>query len=267
MAKNYRDALRTLGRKLAANSESVLEHPTARGDHREEVFLDALRVRLGSSFAAVKSEVIDSSGRSTGEYDAVIYDNRTGSCVTEEHGRHLVRIESVVATVEIKSSLETKHLNDLFAHQNKEILQLTRYYEPNWVLKLARATDSDGLQRDVKALNSGINPMGHYETIPQIVSLVFAFGGLSLDTMNHHVQLPGIDAVCVLGKYTVAKAKLGYSDNPAQVQLWAEGDDALGAFFFLIEQVQAHYLEALQFVQPLWRRYFLAPVPLTTSPT
>jgi hypothetical protein len=264
MAKNYRDALQTLSRKLKADAESVLDHPTARGDHREELFLEMLRVRLGSSFDVVKAEVIDSHGRSTGEYDAVIYDRCTGSCVTEEHGRWLIRVESVVATVEIKSDLESKHLKELFVHQNKEILQLTRHYVPTWELELARFGNPGGLERDQEKLKSGVNPMDHFENIPAVASFVFAFGGLSKDTVAQHIPLPGIDAVCVLNKYTMAKTKLGYSDNPSQVQMWAEGADALGAFFFLIEQAQEHHIEAMRFVRPLWRRYFLAPTAIST---
>ena len=229
VAKNYRDALRTLSRKLRGNSESVLDHPTARGDHREGLFVDALRVRLGATFDAVKAEVIDSDGRSTGEYDAVIYDKRTGACVAAEDGRRVIRVESVVATVEIKSVLKTSHLEELFSLQNKEMLQLTRYYEPTAELQFARLGDPEGLQRDVNALRNGVNAMMHYETIPQVVSLVFAFSGLSSDTIGQHLQLPSIDAVCVLDKYAAAKRELGYSANPPQLEMWAEGEDALGA--------------------------------------
>lgn len=262
MAKNYPEALRTIARKLSAASESSLTHPTGRGDHREQLFLAELRVRLGSAFDAVKAEIIDSHGRSAGEYDAVVYDNRTGACVTEESGRRIIRVESAIATIEVKSALETKHLEKLFAHQNKEILQLNRHYDATWELRFARSSRPDQLARDIEKLQAGINPMDSYENVPQVVSLIFAFDGLSAETMGHHLQLPGIDAVCVLNKYTVAKARLGYSSNPSDGELWAEGEDALGAFFFLIEQAQENYLEGTRFVRPQWRRYFFAPEPL-----
>jgi len=105
-----------------------------------------------------------------------------------------------------------------------------------------------------------LNAMLHHESIPEIPNFVFAFDGIAMDTAAEPwLQFPGIDVVCVLGKYTIAKENLGFPANPPKLCLWAEGDDAFGAFVFLIEKCLEQHLEALRWVAPNWQRYYLSP--------
>ncbi len=258
MAKNYRKILRAEADKLASNAKSPFDNTTAKGDGREDLILAFLRERVGSAFGVTKGEIIDSVGKSTGEYDAIIYDQRAASAVASEGNRAVVRVEAVAATVEVKSILETKHLKELFAHQNKEILQLLRFYRPTpWLRALGKFTKSwDDTERVFAA---GLCPMMHHENIPTVVSFVFAFSGLGMDSVGEWLQFPGVDVICVLGSYTVAKQRIGFSANPPDLQIWAEQEDALGAFLFLIEDCLEKHIESRQWVAPEWRRYFFSP--------
>ena len=68
MAKDYREAIRIVGRKLLSGAESALDNPTGKGESREDLVRRMLATRMGSSFAVSKAEVIDSAGRTTGEF-------------------------------------------------------------------------------------------------------------------------------------------------------------------------------------------------------
>jgi hypothetical protein len=258
MATNYREILRREGRKLAARAELSLDHPTARGDGREALVRKFLRRRIGSSFGVAKAEVIDSKGRTTGEFDAVIYDKRTAAAVAIEAGRKAVRVEAVAATIEVKSELKSAHLDEVFQRSNKDLLQLTRFYEPSMLLRAVGPTAPDWAKTET-LLHEGLNAMLHHQNIPEVVSFVFGFGGVSKETTIPQLQLLGVDVICVLGSYVVAKQNIGFSGNPPALELWAEGEDALGAFLFLVERCLDNYLDSTRWVSPLWRRYFFSP--------
>ncbi len=239
-----------------------LDHPTAKGDGREELVREFLRQRVGSAFGVVKGEIIDSVGKSTGEFDAIIYDQRTAASVTAVGDREAVRVEAAVATVEVKSNLSTDDLKELFAKQNKEILQLNRFYRATSTLRAMGRFTKSWTQTE-KIFASGLNPLLHHESIPAVVSFVFAFEGPRKETVADYIQFPFVDVVTVLGKYTVAKPHLGFSANPpGDPMLWAEGEDALGGFLFLVEECLENYLEARDWVAPAWRRYFFSPETL-----
>lgn len=264
MAKNYREILRIESNKLGPNAETAFEHPTARGDQRENLFLELLRRHVGSSFGVHKAEVIDSRGHTTGELDAVIYDRRTTAAVADEAGRKIVRVEAVAATVEIKSMLRKEDLEQIFEHGNKGLRELRRFYAPTPILSLVSRRDPNWSKSE-DLFRNGLGTTAHHMNIPEIPGFAFGFDGLSKDLVSGPIQLTGVDAVCVLGKYAAAKRDLGFPSNPPELELWAEGHDALGAFMFLIEEALDKYLESRQWVSPQWRRYFLSPELLRRS--
>ncbi len=258
MAANYRETLRIAGKHLAADALTALGNTTARGDKREELVCTFLRDRVGTAFGVTKGEVIDSVGKTTGEYDAIIFDSRVAPSIATEAGRQVVRVEAVVATVEVKSELKTEHLEKMFTRQNKEILQLNRFYNPTKALRPLLAWKKTADQTK-QVLDEGINPMDHYESIPSIVSFVLGLSGPKMNTIERWLQFPGVDVVCVLGKYTAAKNPIGFASNPPDLVLWAEEEDALGAFLYLVETALENHLEARTWVAPQWRRYFFSP--------
>jgi hypothetical protein len=81
MAKDYREAMRIVSRQMAARTESIADHPTAKGDEREQLLRRELERAIGGLFAVAKAEVVDSTGRSSGEIDTVVYDRRVGACI------------------------------------------------------------------------------------------------------------------------------------------------------------------------------------------
>lgn len=281
MAKNYRDIFRTESAKLKALAASSFDHPTAKGDSREELVREFLRPRIGTAFGIEKAEIVDSDGRTTGEYDAVVFDARTGGALASEGGRRVVRVESAVLTIEIKSQLRHDDLKELFTHQNKELLQLHRRYRPTQELlnlqHLQRAAlpfkNSEVANDDAKRharteamFKDGLLAMMHHESIPEVSSFVFGFEGCAVDGTQPYLQFPGVDVVSILGEYTVAKENVGFPANPPGLLLWAEGDDALGAFVFLIERCLDLYLEGRRWVSPAWERYFLQSRTLPKLP-
>jgi hypothetical protein len=264
MAKDYRQIMRWEAAKLTAKAMLSLDHPTAKGDGSEHLVRKFLSKRIGSSFGIAKAEVIDSLGRTTGEYDAVIYDKRTAAAVVAEAGRKAVRVEAVVATVEVKSDLRAADMEDMFKHGNNELMQLTRFFTPSMFLNVLGPRTPDWAKTEV-VFRDGLSAMMHHQNIPEVVSFAFGFQGLTKERAADALQSPGVDAVCVLGEYTGAKSKLGFTANPPDLELWSEGDDALGAFLFLVEEALDNYLEARRWVSPHWRRCFLSPELLRPS--
>jgi len=262
---SWREAIRNESESLLANAKTALNHSGAKGDGRESLLRSVLQRHLGANFGVTKGEIVDSRGKGTGEIDLIVYDRRAGACVVEFGGRRVIRVESVVCTVEVKSTLQTKDLEDLFHHQNKELLQLMRFYRPTPMLDLVtrfkKSIEDTGriLQKE------GVSPFTHYENIPSIPSFVFAYDGISTATAAGQLQFPGVDVICVLGKYTIAKNNLGFFTNPPDLVQWAEGADALGGFLFLVEQAVERFTEASAFVRPFWQNYFMPMHHINTS--
>lgn len=258
--------MRILSRQLVARSESVSDHPTAKGDQREQLLRDEITRAVGSAFAVRKAEVVDSTGRSSGEIDAVIYDQRVGACVSLGAGdRAVLRVENVAATIEMKSTLKREHLDALFQDECG-FAYLQRYYRATsplrLLLDLGMRSAPDRSVAGRKFLEEGLPTWASFESVPTVARLVVALAGPSIDVAAHYAWLPHVDAVCVVGKYTIGKSKLGLHENPPEVVLWAEDEDSLGAFFHLIETALERHLEAREWVTPDWRRYYAPPVAI-----
>ncbi|WP_437839259.1 DUF6602 domain-containing protein [Sorangium sp. So ce1153] len=257
MARPYREIIRIESDKMRAAAVSAFDHPTGKGDHREDLVRGMLSERIGSAFDVVKAEVIDSFDNTTGEYDAVIFDHRTASCVLSEAGRKVVRVESVVMTIEIKSRLETEHLKETLRRGNKQLSSLRRCYSPNQVLR-AKGPDAPNWDETQKIFRDGLSPLCAHVSIPEVINCVFAFDGITLNAAANELCHPMVDAVCVLGRYTVAKNRGGFEHDGSELIVMGENEDALGGFLQLIETVLERYLESRFWVSPDWRRYYAA---------
>lgn len=100
----------------------------------------------------------------------------------------------------------------------------------------------------------------HGAMIPAVVSLLLGFLGPDDSAKaTAFLREAPIDAVCVVGKYTIAK-QLDESDEvtvaPVPTRVHAEGDDALGAFLALIEGGLEAALEGRMFVHPSRLAYY-----------
>jgi hypothetical protein len=177
MGKSYKDAMRTLSKKLVANGPSNFHHPTAKGDDREGLIQTLFQPRIGATFEAVKGEIVDCHGKTTGEMDLIIYDRSVGSCV-DQGSRHLVRVESVAATVEIKSQLKLEHLAKAFKKGNKGLLQLLRYYDTTELRDVMGVLSKEGTEEVRTRFGSGINPFDCVDLIPGVPNFMLGYRGL-----------------------------------------------------------------------------------------
>lgn len=99
------------------------EHKLSRGESREEGLAGFLQSQLPSRFRVTSGEAIDAKQRRTGQLDIVIYDcNRTVPLLTEKSG-DVLPAESLLAVVEVKSTLTQKELEKC-AKAAKAISQL-----------------------------------------------------------------------------------------------------------------------------------------------
>jgi hypothetical protein len=112
-------------------------------------------------------------------------------------------------------------------------------------------------------LQGGLSTLDNFQDIPAIVSAYFGFDGPSENAVQSFIETPLLDAVCVLGKYTIAKKSVGYNKrangtSDARGYLWGRGDDALGAFMQVIEDALGNFRNARALVQPSLC-YYISP--------
>jgi hypothetical protein len=256
-----------------ARAIGVFDHPTAKGDGREDLLRRFLADRIGTTFGVCKAEVVDSRGGTSGELDAVIYDQSVASSLTVLGERRIVRVESVVATVEIKSDFGASTWNQEYLRVRNGIGSLHRYYRAGPLLgALCRTAPSEIGGPTEAMLRNGLSTLDHFEDIPAVVSAYFGYDGpKEEESVKSFVETPLLDAVCVLGRYTVAKRRVGFNKrangtDDARGLVWGRGDEALGAFLQVIETALASVLDARTLVLPA-TRYFAAPGDERTSAT
>ena len=263
MASHFQETYRALSRQMAAAAgvTSALGHPSGKGDSREDLIRNFLESRIGTTFGASKAEVVDSNGASSGELDVVVFDQSVASSLYEAGGRRIVRVEAVAATVEVKSRLDPSTWLQESERVRDGIGQLRRYYRPGPLLAaLGRSTSPNMWEPTERAFYEGISPLDDFQDIPAVVSAYFGFEGPAEERMQGFIETPLLDAVCVLGKYTIAKKRVGFNKRAngsadALGYVWGRGDDALGAFLQVIETALGNVLDARALVFPAARYY------------
>jgi hypothetical protein len=92
--------------KLAEIRES-LDHSGEKGTATEEIVAEFLTDRLPQSIGATSGQVMDRTGRKSGQVDVILYDAiRTPMLfASTKAGRHTVPAEGVLAVVEVKTHL------------------------------------------------------------------------------------------------------------------------------------------------------------------
>jgi hypothetical protein len=279
MASSQAEIDQALSRLLIEKAKAigVFDHPTAKGDGREDILRELIADRVGTTFGVTKAEVIDSDGRSSAEHDAVVYDQSIASCLNVMGHRRVVRIESLVMTIEIKSNLDAAAIDQTLTAIDRGLLQLRRFYQPTSALKLAEtAARMPNMGNPVAAAEfdetarvfaEGLNPMSAHKDIPAVVNVVFAYKGPALNTAVEYLARPSIDIICVVGEYTVAKQGFGFNTmNPKDAVVWGLGENALGAFLYVVEGALQQYWRSRRWVSPNPYRYYqpIRPTELRT---
>jgi hypothetical protein len=265
MASHFREINRALSHLLAeqARAIGVFDHPTAKGDGREDLLRRFLTERVGTTFGVSKAEIVDSEGNTSGELDVVIFDQSVASSLSVLGERRVVRAEAVAVTIEVKSHFSPATWVEEHNRVQKGIGSLKRFYRPTPLLDVLKTfMPPEASAKSEQIFRDGISTLHDHEFIPAVVSAYFGFGGPSMDNVQSFIETPLLDAVCVLGKYTLAKKRVGFNKGAngtedARGRVWGRGDDALGAFLQVIEMALANVLEARTLVHPSLRYYVL----------
>lgn len=110
-----REWLDGLDQELAARSDRARasRHPTMTGNYREDALRDSLRQFLPRALHVGTGRVFSVDGTMSKQTDVVIHDGRYP--VLQQGEASLFPIESVLATIEVKSSLDAASLQDAWA--------------------------------------------------------------------------------------------------------------------------------------------------------
>ena len=87
-----------------------LEHPVAKGDASENVWLEILNKYLPKRYKAAKAYVVDSWGARSDQIDVVVYDRQYSPLIFEYEGQTIIPAESVYAIFEVKPEINAKHV-------------------------------------------------------------------------------------------------------------------------------------------------------------
>lgn len=109
----------------AANSSSMLEHPVLRGRLREIVVEELIKPFLTPHIKAVTGAIIDVHGIQSNQVDVILYDEQVTPPILFSEGEGLIPCHSVVATIEIKSTLTKSHLRA--AVENARSVKFLKY--------------------------------------------------------------------------------------------------------------------------------------------
>jgi len=265
VASTFRETYRKLSRQLQeqARTIGIFDHPTAKGDGREDLLRTFLAERIGTTFGVSKAEVVDSNGLSSGEIDAVIYDQSVASCLNVLGERRIVRVESVVATIEVKSEFSPSTAQAEYQRVRDGIGTLTRFYRPTPMLDMVRILSTPESPESQDIFRDGLSTLDDHKNIPAVVSAYFGYDGPNEDSqgLSQFTQMNLLDVVCVLGKYTYAKKCVGFNKRGKDLVAdrapcrWGAGDDALGAFMQVLENALGRTHDARAFVLPSARYY------------
>jgi hypothetical protein len=256
MATNFQNVNQELSKLLAqaAAAVKIYDHPSAKGDGGEDILRRFLAERVGTAFGISKAEIIDSAGISTNEFDAIIYDQSVSSSLHVLGHRRIVKVESVAVTIEVRTTLKAGELKKVESTISAGLLQLDRRYKPSQAL-LSVATVMT--EKDKQVFDKGLSTISDHKNIPYIVNAVFAYDGPSIDTACKYLTNPLLDVICVLGKYTIARRHPGFSScEPKAIVEWGVGNDALGAFFHVIEGILENFRESRHWIRPDNESYY-----------
>lgn len=217
-----------------AASRSAFDHNLTKGEAVEAAVRNFMRTHYPSSVGVGAGQVVDSSGATSTQLDAILYDAfRTPLLFTDKGGEHqLVPSEGVLAVIESKMVLKVGDIPRLVNNaQNLKSLDRTAYYV------------GDSLIVDTTTMYGQV----WERTPPPPMFFVFAFEGPSLETVAETLTqtesgIPyhqRIDLVCILDKGMVVNADPmggGYDTvpGPGKIRLaHATNEHALFLFHIL----------------------------------
>ena len=104
---------------IASSEASAFKHTGIRGDERAAALANFLRQHLPSNIGVSKGEAIDFRDRRTGQLDILIYDADMCAPISSQSENVLVPAESLLAVIEVKTTLTQNDLNGCFVAARK----------------------------------------------------------------------------------------------------------------------------------------------------
>jgi hypothetical protein len=210
-----------LARSKAA---SELAHPGLRGRAREIFARDLLTPFLSPNVGACTGIVVDSGGGSSRQIDIIIYDKTLipSLMFTGEEG--IVPIESVLATVEVKSALTRDEIKKSIQNAHS-----VKYLDAHFAEVMAEIPQKSSPVCCVFSFSSDTKPDKELIRLEEVVSEV----NQEVDK-KIHVPLSG---VCVANTSFTQCVKIEYGDRPVPSFETTTENAAMKFMVFLIDQV------------------------------
>lgn len=107
------NSLKAAAKKMMIDFEDVtsqIEHKGERGTSREEIFSTYFRKYIPLRYEFSRGAIIDLSGKQSKQQDLIIHDTFSSPILMNMDSTKIIPIESVYATIEIKSSLNKSRL-------------------------------------------------------------------------------------------------------------------------------------------------------------
>jgi len=101
------------------NISGNIEHDVEMGGFREFFINSLIRPLIPYHFGIASGIIIDAYGHQSGQCDLIIFDKRLMPPIWEAEGRGIYPIDSVLAVIEVKSTLATKDFNAICSNAKK----------------------------------------------------------------------------------------------------------------------------------------------------
>jgi hypothetical protein len=134
---SYIGALQLLADQSGRELATLMPHYGERGRIAEEIIKSVLHRTLPKRFSIGTGVIIASNGEVSPQIDIVIYDNFLNSPLLSEFGSCVFPVETVYATIEVKSQLTKKELKKTFEviRKVRELGSKRHYVVPRMVKK------------------------------------------------------------------------------------------------------------------------------------
>ncbi|MYW23030.1 hypothetical protein GTY48_04915 [Bacillus thuringiensis] len=110
--------LKSSGEKMLIEHKRFrdIEHPGVKGDLHEDSLSQVLKQYLPQKYGVATGFIVDAKGAQTKQQDIIIYDISTCPVFLHQGETRVIPVESVYATIEVKTSLDSTVLSDACAN-------------------------------------------------------------------------------------------------------------------------------------------------------
>ncbi|MGG4206484.1 DUF6602 domain-containing protein [Paenibacillus jamilae] len=161
------DSLKAAAKKMMIDFNEVtskIDHKGERGNSREELLISYLKGYFPSKYQISKGSIIDVSGTQSKQQDFIIYDAFSSPILMNMESTKIIPIESVYATIEIKSSLNKTTLlesvNNVKSVRSLPQNSITPFITPTagFIFAFTSDTSLETLMGNLYDFNSKIDP-------------------------------------------------------------------------------------------------------------